>query len=189
MDENERVAEFNPAAGNHVRFQSRLRHRQKASELIIPEKYRRQHSEGFSAFNPPGQSHILGKRLEVEAMRSNGDMFPVELTVSQIDTGRDRQFTAFIRDITARRTAEKEMQKFQTIADNAAYGVGLADRDKKVLYVNASFARMHGGTPEDFIGKPFACFFSDDQLPALERLEEKITGRVKYRARKFGTPP
>ena len=50
-----------------------------------------------------GEGPVLGQRVEVSALRSDGTEFPAELAVNRISCRGDAQFTAYIRDITDRR--------------------------------------------------------------------------------------
>jgi two-component system NtrC family sensor kinase len=58
-----------------------------------------------------GTSHIIGRRIEIEAMRANGETFPVELTITEIRLPERRLFTAHLRDLTAAPAAEAEIQR------------------------------------------------------------------------------
>jgi signal transduction histidine kinase len=58
-----------------------------------------------------GISHMLDQRLTVDAMKSNGSIFPIELTISEIRLPGRRVFTAHLRDLTAARAAEAEMAR------------------------------------------------------------------------------
>ncbi|WP_052476234.1 ATP-binding protein [Cohnella kolymensis] len=79
------------------------------SELIIPQMYREQHKCGLMRFLNTGEGRILNKRLELTALHRDGHEFPIELTVSPINWGNTYLFSAFVRNITDRKNAEKEL--------------------------------------------------------------------------------
>lgn len=81
----------------------------KLVELIIPSMYREAHLQGVRKFLMGGSSNILGKRLELKAINKQGQIFPVELTVSVQKILNRHYFTAFIRDLRDRKAAEKEL--------------------------------------------------------------------------------
>ena len=54
---------------------------------------------------------MLGKRLEMTAVRADGSEFPVELAITRIPTGGPPSFTGFLRDITKRKRAEQELRR------------------------------------------------------------------------------
>ncbi len=81
---------------------------------IIPPQYRDLHQSGFARFLTTGEQKILNTRVEITALRRNGDEFPVELTVSAIHRHRETSFNAFVRDIGPRKRVEAELQEKAT---------------------------------------------------------------------------
>jgi two-component system, cell cycle sensor histidine kinase and response regulator CckA len=79
------------------------------AETIIPERHRASHEEGMKRYLTTGETRILNRRIEIAARRRDGEEFPVELTVSSSRTGNRTLFSAFIRDLTERRTAENRI--------------------------------------------------------------------------------
>src|SRR5207237_6882277 len=57
-----------------------------------------------------GQGPMLGKRVEMTAMRADGKEFPVELTITRVNLDGPPMFTGFIRDISERKKAEKQLR-------------------------------------------------------------------------------
>src|ERR1700749_3637292 len=83
---------------------------------------------------------------------------------------------------------DSELQQLWLLSfQKTTRGIAIDDAEGLLVSVNPTFARMHGGTPDDFIGRPFrTCFApSDDaELPRLgEQLdsEEFISFRAEYR--------
>ncbi|HTL29550.1 MAG TPA: PAS domain S-box protein [Tepidisphaeraceae bacterium] len=91
------------------------------AEVIIPPEYRSGHVMGLKRFLATGIGPVLGRRLELFALHKSGRRFPVELMVSQpIRSGGDLFFAAFLRDITARKEAERELIEARAAAEAAA---------------------------------------------------------------------
>ena len=84
---------------------------QRLSELIIPPKDRDSHEGGLRQYLATGQAHFLNRRVEVQALRRSGEEFPVELAISPVRVGGTIFFSAFIRDITERREAERSSRR------------------------------------------------------------------------------
>lgn len=74
------------------------------TDTIIPPSLVKAHQEGMHRYHTQGVGPILGKRTEITAMKRNGIIFPVELTVNPHAGG----FSAFIRDISESRRKETE---------------------------------------------------------------------------------
>lgn len=81
------------------------------AEVIIPLQDREAHRLGFQRFLLTGVGPFLNKRVELTALHRQGHGFPVEATIWPSRTGEDWTFNAFVRDITARRRAEKELSR------------------------------------------------------------------------------
>ncbi len=79
------------------------------SETIIPERDRQAHEHGIREFLRTGAGAILNRRIEIVARHRDGREFPVELAVSPAKIGDAYIFSAFIRDITDRRRAERRL--------------------------------------------------------------------------------
>jgi PAS domain S-box-containing protein len=80
-------------------------------ELIIPPPYRAAHQHGLEHFLATGEGPVLNKHIELSAVHRNGQEFPVELTISPLRWGQTYVFNAFVRDISQRKHAEKELTR------------------------------------------------------------------------------
>jgi len=68
------------------------------ADLIIPERFREAHHRGLARFLATGKGAILGRRMELSALRRDGEEFPVELTISPIRPDGETLFIGFLRD-------------------------------------------------------------------------------------------
>ena len=110
IDHEGKIIEFNPAAEKTFGYSRSETMGKTMADLIIPPSLRQAHNRGLAHFLASGQGPVLGKRIELTAMRADGSEFPAELTITPIDTGRLPIFTGFVRDITERKQAEEELQ-------------------------------------------------------------------------------
>lgn len=77
------------------------------SQLIIPPKYRSAHDIGLSHFLSTGEGPILNKRIEIEGMKKDGTLIPLELSVTPLRKNKKFTFSAFIRDISDRKREQE----------------------------------------------------------------------------------
>lgn len=106
MDTAGRITDWNPSAEaifGHPR--AAVIGREMAS-VIIPERYRESHRAGLRHYLETGQGRVIGRRIEIEALHAQGHEIPVELAISAVRTSEGQSFTAFLRDISARRRLE-----------------------------------------------------------------------------------
>ncbi len=119
MDKEGRVVEFNPAAESTFGYTKSEAIGREMAELIIPERYQQLHREGIKKFFETGEGAVIGKRIEIEAVRKNGEEFPVELAISVSQETDGAIFVGYIRDITERRTAEANLKEARDKAEVA----------------------------------------------------------------------
>jgi len=154
MDDQGKIVEFNPAAEKTFGYKRDHAIGQLLSELIIPPSSREQHQRGLSRYLSTGEAPVLGKRLELSAVRRDGSEFPVELAIVRIGKEEHPMFTGFIRDITERKQAELALrqaeEKYRGIFENAVEGIFQTTPEGGYISVNPALARMYGyGSPEE----------------------------------------
>jgi PAS domain S-box-containing protein len=109
MDEHGDIVELNAAAAEMFGRDRESVIGQELAELLIPPALRERHREALQRFRRTGRGRILGRRLELSAMRADGSEFPIELTVTRVQLPDPTEilFTGYLRDITPRRRAEE----------------------------------------------------------------------------------
>jgi two-component system cell cycle sensor histidine kinase/response regulator CckA len=90
------------------------------AELIIPATYRERHTRGLARFLETGEGPVIGRRVELSALRRDGSEFPVELTVTAFREGGAYIFNAFVADITERKRAAQDLEQRMRLAAFAA---------------------------------------------------------------------
>lgn len=83
--------------------------------MLMPERYRAQHNRGMQRFFTTGERNIIGRVVEMHAIRKDGREFPIELSVAAWQTDEGQFVTGIIRDITKRRQAEAELERTQAL--------------------------------------------------------------------------
>lgn len=75
-------------------------------DLIIPPAMRDAHRNGMTRYVTTGVSTVLGKRLELPAVRKDGSPLIVEVRISTLELHGQQRFSAFLHDISERKQAE-----------------------------------------------------------------------------------
>jgi len=152
MDEDGIVREFNPAAQRTFGYSREQAVGRPLSQLIVPPHLREAHERGFRRFLTTGETEILGRRLELTAMRADGSLLPVELAISQMTDGAGTLFVGFIRDLSELRAAEL---LYRTVIERlplAAYRNAASDRPA-TLYMSPQIEDMLGYPAEYWLGE------------------------------------
>ncbi len=92
---------------------------QEMSSIIVPERYREAHNKGMARMRDTGKANILGQRIEIEALRANGEEFMSELAISRSRSSTGDIFIAYIRDISEAKAAEKALTDAKDAAELA----------------------------------------------------------------------
>jgi len=77
--------------------------------MLMPEPYRSEHDEYLQRYLRTGEVHVIGIGREVVAQRSSGEIFPMDLRISEFYLDGHRQFIGIMRDITERKAAEEKI--------------------------------------------------------------------------------
>lgn len=107
MDENGRVIAWNPQAEVIFGYSREDSIGKDVADLIVPPIHREAHRQGMARFIQTHSPSIIGRRIEITGMRSDGTEFPVELTISGLIQNNKHIFNAYIRDITDRKKHEE----------------------------------------------------------------------------------
>lgn len=107
MDQAGNITEWNKAAEKTFGYAQADAIGKKLADMIIPFHYREKHQNGLARYIATGEHAILDKRIELTALRANGEEFPIELTVTHLKFGSYSLFTGFMRDISERKKLEQ----------------------------------------------------------------------------------
>jgi PAS domain S-box-containing protein len=78
--------------------------------MIVPERYRQAHQQGWERYRCTGIQHVIGRAVELHGLRKDGSEFPLELSLSSWRTERGELFSGIIRDITERKRNEEALR-------------------------------------------------------------------------------
>ncbi len=107
MDHEGKVVEFNPAAEKTFGYSREQVVGKPLADFIIPPSLRERHRKGMAHYLTTGEGPVIGKRIEIPALRSDGTEFPVELAITRIPADGPPLFTAYLRDISERHRSEQ----------------------------------------------------------------------------------
>ena len=111
IDQGGRIVDFNPAAEHTFGYRREDVIGRDLAETIIPPRLREAHRRGLAHYLKTGEGPVLGKRVELDAMRADGSEFPVELGITAMQIGEQTLFAAHMRDITERKRVSYEIMQ------------------------------------------------------------------------------
>jgi PAS domain S-box-containing protein len=170
-----------------------------AVENLVPELCHGQHSGHREAYaqSPPPRS--MGAGLDLYGRRKDGTEFPVEISLSPLETAEGTLISSAMRDVTQRKKLtekflEHEM-RFRLLIDAVKdYAIVSLDAEGFVTTWNAGAERLKGYSSEEIIGQHMSRFYPEADIasrkPARELQQAASTGHIDdqgWRVRKDGT--
>ncbi len=110
MDASGRITAWNPRAEVIFGWPRQEAVGRTVAEIVIPPELREDHSRGLQHFLATGEGAFINKLVEIEAVHRDGHRFPAEVSLSSVNVEGADLFTAFVRDISGRKRAEKTLE-------------------------------------------------------------------------------
>ena len=150
--------------------------------ILTGDEHRSRHDGYLGNYLQTGIRRIIGIGREVEGRRKDGSLFPLELSIAEW-RGQDGQrfFTGIMRNITARRTAEREVEeernRLRRIIEGAPFPVIVHAEDGEVLHISRTWLDITGysreelATMDDWVARAYGPTGSDPKTPTRTDIE------------------
>jgi PAS domain S-box-containing protein len=126
MDADGFVIDFNGAAERMFGWTRQEAIGRLLADLIVPPAYREAHRKGLARYRGTGEGPVLGKTIELSALRRSGEEFPIELSIADVPTPSGTLFSAIVRDVTERKRLEVELRHAQKLESVGRLAAGIA---------------------------------------------------------------
>ena len=133
IDQSGSIVEFNPAAEVTFGYRREDVVGHELAGLLIPPALRDQHRRGLAHVVATGEASILGRRLEMTALRADGSEFPIEIAVTRLPGDGPPLFTAYMRDISDRRRIEQQRNARLAVSQVLAQSASAEEAVQQVL--------------------------------------------------------
>ncbi|MFC0773685.1 PAS domain S-box protein [Terrimonas alba] len=168
MDSKGIVTKWNPEAEHLLGWKEEETRGRLLAELIIPEEFREAHKRGLERFLHTGESRIIGKTIDLWAIKKNRESIDVSLRISPLLLEGNRFFIGFVRDITEKKEIENRLKTFNEelsrqveektneltdIFERITDGFIALDKNFNYTYVNEKAGELIHRDPVSLIGK------------------------------------
>ena len=162
-------------------------------ETLVPERYRPQHRTDRDHYSSAPKTRRMGAGLELYGRRRDGSEFPVEISLSPVQTAEGTMVLSAIRDITEQKQIEQQLRKaneeldrrstrelsesrsrLALIVDSSADAIIGKDLNGIVTSWNKSAENIYGYTAEETIGKPINLIVPADRQSEVTDFLDKI---------------
>ncbi|MDB5953681.1 PAS domain S-box protein [Ramlibacter sp.] len=157
VDEAQRIVLYNRAAERIFGWPA-AEMRGAALSKLLPERHRDGHGQHLRRFGATGStSRRMSGSSVVHGLRSNGEEFPVDASISQLDTPQGKLFTVILRDVTERAESEQEQGRLAArlsgLLDSAMDGIVTIDESQKIILYNRAAERIFGWPALQVMGR------------------------------------
>lgn len=119
IDQGGHITLFNPAAEQVFGYTAAEVLGQKVN-LLMPSPYADEHDTYLSRYQQTGEPHAIGLLRAVHGRRKSGEVFPMELTVSEARLDHEVFYTAILRDVSEHRELQRVVRERERLADIGA---------------------------------------------------------------------
>ncbi len=156
VDQNQNIVLFN-AAAEKLFLCSADEARGQPVERFIPKRFRKAHDQHVRRFGENGPPRLMGLTRELYGLRTSGEEFPIEASISQLELGGQKFYTVILRDITISKQAKNQLQaseeRFVKAFQSNPQPMSLTTLATGLyIDVNESFLEMTGYKRDEVIG-------------------------------------
>jgi PAS domain S-box-containing protein len=153
VDSEQRVLLFNATAEKMFGYSSKDALGQPI-DRFIPKRFRAHHGDHIRKFSETGvTTRAMGAMGALWGVRANGEEFPIEASISQIEAGGKKLFTAILRDVTERQRAETSRLRLAAIIESTDSAILSKDLSGIVTSWNKSAEVLYGYREDEMLGK------------------------------------
>ncbi len=176
MDADGLVQDFNPAAEKTFGYTQAQALGRPVADLIIPPRLRESHKVGLRRYLETGEASVIGRRVQMPALRADGSEIPVEFSIAVTRRpGHPPFFTAYLRDISDRQRSERATAHLAAIVASSDDAIVSKNLQGVVTSWNRAAERLFGYRADEMIGRPVTLIIPADRQDEERRILDEIS--------------
>ncbi|UXI70380.1 PAS domain S-box protein [Tahibacter amnicola] len=164
----------------------------KPVEVLMPIRYRYQHAGHRTDYFRSPRSRSMGAKLDLYGLRKDGSEFPVEISLSPLETEEGTLVSAAIRDVTERKQQELRVSRLATIVESSEDAMYSRSLDGSVQTWNRAAEHLYGYSADEMIGQSLMVLIppshvTPEEVALAVHVGEHSLSRETLRLRKDGS--
>ena len=119
-------------------------------KMLMPEPYHSEHDGYLKNYHTSGTKKIIGSGRQVEGKKKDGTIFPMDLSISEVDIKGKKIYSGIIRDITELQEAQ---QRLAAVLDNTVDGLITIDENGCIEHYNKACEAIFGFNAREAVGQ------------------------------------
>ncbi|WP_150135275.1 SpoIIE family protein phosphatase [Streptomyces hyaluromycini] len=143
-------------------------------ELLVPQRFQVNHTRHRDGYTTNRQVRPMGAGLELHGLRKDGTEFPVEISLSPLETTDGLLVSAAVRDVSERKAAEARITELAALVESSQDAILAKTLDGRITYWNTAAQRLYGYSAEEAIGQHVSMLAPPERKDEITHLLERL---------------
>lgn len=146
--------------------------------VLMPYPERTEHDAYMGHYMDTGERRIIGVGREVKGQRADGSLFPLDLSVGEMQVSGRRLFVGILRDLSERNRIRDSLhlrdEQFRLTFYRAPIGCMTADLDGRITSCNPAFASLMEAEIDTLVGRTLRSFLPIDERQSFDAALQRV---------------